>query len=201
MRSHRSNSPKTAESLHSTPQSSSRASEIAQFSQFALGTADSDDAPISPRPRPRRIKQRSYRAMRRAHLKGNTEGSTSPSSMEQSSFFHPPPPSAQPSPSSYQDSSGMYSSPILSGYMASPSSRKTFNPNDARAWQQRSSPPTFGRQTPPASSPPVILSSSWTPSVPAHQPLPPYVPAYSHQRSYSEMPQPGMPIRKSLRGI
>jgi hypothetical protein len=205
----RSNPSKLDDNNNFTQPMNNRASEIAQFSQFALGTADSDDSPASPRPRPRRIKQRSYRAMRRAHLQRHSERPGSPHNTDQSSFFHPPPTTSS-LPANYQQSPGMYSSPILSGYMASPSSRKMFSPNDAQSWQPRSSPPSFGGPSPPPPPPPVplssswtspnplqqpleLLSSSWTASNPLQQPLPPYFPSYGHQRRYSELPAQGIP--------
>ncbi|KAG7349622.1 TrkA-N domain containing protein [Nitzschia inconspicua] len=170
----------------------SQASEIAKFSQFALGSAG-DDEPMSPRHRPRRIKQRSYRTIRQAAIQGEREDPSSPVSVDPpySVFFQPPSPQQlQPQQQQQQHQQlqqvpGMYVSPVLSGYMASPSSRKTFSSQQAGLWQQGHSD-DYLRPIPP--SPTMNVSSSWSSPSPMYQNLPPYIPMYRPCRSYSEMP-------------
>ena len=175
--------------------------EIAQFSQFALGTGEHDDNATR---NPRRKKQSSYRSMRRRYIQGDSGDSSShDDDSGYAGFFQPPPISPRGAPR-------MYSSPTLSGYSQSPSNsqwsssqppRKTYSLQDVQHSPQMSAGQfdnSFSELPPPPPPPPTYnLSSSWGADASSQfqQSLPPYVPAFNiHQRSQSEMPGQALPF-------
>jgi Ion channel len=173
--------------------------EIAQFSQFALGTAGNDSFTNRTY---RRTRERSYRS-RRKHMQSGTLDSTSPASSENQyeSFFQPPPlpqpPSLPPHAASHtaylKPRTRGYSSPTLSGYLHSPANstgssrlprRKVF---PGPPVQTSLLPPTYyGSYDSSGASPPPPVS------VPEHVPKQFSVSSpYHHQRSGSETPTGG----------